>query len=94
MRNISEIKVSTAKVNGEINVTVFVFAEDDKNGQFTVGYERGVSELMCVYDGHVNTEDPGTGPDEEYERFDQAVESEYVWVFEIAKCIADKLTEK
>lgn len=90
------VKVNAVDVSGKgYDVSVYVFGENNTWGDITVAYDRcGDDESMFVYDGHINTSDPGEGPVEEYANRDDALGSEYGWAFEIASFIADKVVEK
>ena len=71
-------------------IEIFAFAngEDD----CTIAYElTGDEEKMFVYNGAVNTEDPGEGPMEEYETREEAIQSEYGNLFGTVFTLADSM---
>lgn len=71
-------------------VEIFAFANGEND--CTIAYElTGDEEKMFVYDGAVNTEDPGEGPVEEYESRGEAIKSEYGDLFESVFKLADSM---
>lgn len=75
MRKLIEMKVTTGASEGSVEITA-VF-DDSTYGVITVCYANECGEVICVYDGNVNTEDPGVGPLDEFANKHDAIESEY-----------------
>lgn len=72
-------------------VEVTAFASDGEENKATVTCEFMDKELIFVYDGEVNTQDPGEGPMEEYGSREEALASEYGEVFKIVFELADNM---
>jgi len=72
-------------------VDIFAYAKGDGEGTVTIGCELGEDEKMCVYDGVVNTEDPGEGPMEEYNNREDALVSKYGSMFKVLFNLGDNL---
>ena len=73
------------------SVEIFAYAEDN-NGKITIGYEMmGNEHQICVYDGEVNTSDPGEGPSEEYTGRNEALTSDYSDLFNAIFTLADSM---
>lgn len=85
------INIEFFKANGENGITVYAFFNNEGLGEMTACYSRGDDQQMCVYCGHINTEDPGNGPYEEYKSRHDAVESKFGEVFDKVFDIADRL---
>ena len=88
-------KSDLSYVNNSPCVTVYIFFKTDDNdkmtacGQFTRDEDE---EYLLVYDGFINTEDPGEDPEEEYSSCEEALDGEYHEVFEtMFKEVAAKL---
>jgi len=92
--SMSKVTEITAKVNelagGEKCVDVFAYAKDGQFGEITVAYELcGADEQILVYDGRINTNDPGEGPLEEYGSREEAIGSERGECFRVVFDLAD-----
>lgn len=75
------------EINGNGNnfdVTVTAVFSSDKFEYMTACYNMsGGDEIICVYDGKINIEDPGIGPYEEYATREEALCSEFKGVFTV-----------
>lgn len=78
--------------NGTKNIEIYAFARDENNSEATLTYEMvGNEEQMFVYDGVINTEDPGEGPAEEYANRQEALSSEYGNLFKVIFDLTDNI---
>lgn len=74
------------------SIEVYAFASDENDKKCTVAYNLMADEQqMFVYDGAINTADPGEGPMEEYKSREEALTSEYGNLFESVFKLADSM---
>ena len=73
-------------------VEIFAFAKDENDNAVTICCEMtGDEHLIFVYDGEINTSDPGEGPTEEYANREEALASEYGDLFKAVFDMADNM---
>lgn len=85
------MKILEISANGSSNdVTVTAVFSADKFEEMTACYNKADGdEILCVYDGRINIEDPGIGPYDDYVNRAEAMSSEFGGVFSVMLGLAD-----
>lgn len=90
---IYELNANGMTVNGKPSAEIHAYFTEGESDErkMTACYScaGGIDEVICVYDGDVNVEDPGEGPYDECDDRDSALKSEYGKIFKVLFDLAD-----
>lgn len=90
---IYELNANGMTVNGKPAVEIHAYFMDGKDHEhkMTACYSGigGSDDVICVYDGDVNVEDPGEGPYEEYSDRGDALKGDFSKIFAVLFDLAD-----